>query len=143
MQFILTGMKIAFVAFVVAAALTQTTVLADGNTGTLRGAVRRYDTATPIRNARVYWVNPSGIGSTTTDAQGRFYFLDVVPGRTVIGLSAAGFNANCLDGVVHANETLDIVVALAPATRGNLFRCRDLHATGHEAVEDGLSKHGT
>jgi len=132
-------MKIAFAAFIFMASLTQTMVLADGNTGIVRGVVRHHDSEKPIKNIFVIWANPSGTGTAKTDASGRFYFFDVPPGVTYIGLSGSGLNASCLEGLVHANETVDVSVHLDPSTRGQLAsRCPALHASGREAVEDSL-----
>jgi len=126
-------MKIAFAAFVLAAGLMQTAVLADGNTGIVRGTVLRSDTGKPISNAFVFWVNPSGIGSTKTDAAGRFYLFDVLPGLTIVRSTASGFIMNCVKGYVRANETVDAVIPLA---RRGLWGCARLHSTGRQAVED-------
>lgn len=132
-------MKIAFVGFILAAALTQTAVLADGNTAIVRGTVLRYDTGKPISNVLVYWVNPSGVGSTKTDAAGRFYFLNVSPGITAVSSIKLSFVPSCLQGVTHANETVDLAIRLSPLSRGaEVHNCRSLHVTGHGAVEDSF-----
>ena len=131
------SMKIALAMLILAMSLMQSPVLADGNTGIVRGTVVRSDNGKPISDASVFWVTPSGIGSTKTNATGRFYFLNVSPGLTAVSSIKFSFSPGCFQGVTHANETVDVVIRLAPASRrldGN--RCRPLHATGHEAVED-------
>jgi hypothetical protein len=120
----------------------QTTVLADGNTGMIRGVLRTYVTGKPIANAFVYWVNPSGVGQTRTDRDGRFYFLTVTPGLTTLSLFLTGFSQMCAKGSVSAGETADVAIGFFPAVRGVMYigspfyRCLPLHSTGREAVED-------
>ena len=126
-------MKIAFATFVLLASLTQAVVLADGNTGIVRGTVLRYDTGKPMSNITVYWINPSGMGSTQTDSRGRFYFFNVVPGQTTIASTATSFATGCLRGYVQANETVDAVI---PMFQRVFFGCAPLHAAGRAAVQD-------
>jgi hypothetical protein len=123
---------------------TPLAALADGNTGMLRGVVRTYVTGKPIANADVYWVNPSGIGWTRTDRNGRFYFLNVTPGFTTLSLSLLGFSPMCAKGSVNANETVDLSIGFFPKTRGILYlgspsyQCLPLHVTARSAVEDSF-----
>lgn len=126
-------MKIVFATLVLALGLAQTAVLADGNTGIVRGTVVRSDTGKPIGNAVVSWVNPSGIGYTRTDSAGRFYLFNVIPGLTTIRSSGIGFSGGCVRGHVQANETVDAVI---PLLRRGIFGCRPLHLIGREGVED-------
>lgn len=131
-------MKIAFASFILVSGLMQTAALADGNTGIVRGAVVRSDTGRPIGNAAVYWINPSGMGSTVTDKNGRFYFLTVSPGMTSVISTRSSLDPGCMKGLVHANETVDVTIWQVPAMRYiDGSRCRQLHTTGHEWVEDG------
>lgn len=126
-------MKIAIVALILLAGLMQTAVLADGNTGFVRGTVVRADSGRPVSNAVVYWVNPSGKGYTRTNAAGRFYLFNVIPGLTTVWSTATSFTGGCLRGHVGANETIDAVI---PLVQRGLFACVPLHAIGREAVED-------
>jgi hypothetical protein len=129
-------MKIVFATLLLATGFTQTAVLADGNTGIVRGIVVQYN-GKPIRGALVSWENPSGMGSVRTNDEGAFYFFNVIPGRTEIRLAQSGFSTRCLRGSVHANETVDAVVKLYPyMTTGTGLRCQPLHKTAREAVED-------
>ena len=127
-------MKITLFAFLVIASLTETIVLADGNTGIVRGVALLYDSDKPIAGAYVTWVNASGMGQTRTDGHGRFYFFDVTPGITNVYLTQSGFNTSCTRGSIHANETVDVTVTMN-RMRG-MFPCSRLHIAGHEAVED-------
>jgi hypothetical protein len=121
---------------------TPLAALADGNTGMIRGVVRSYVTGKPIANTDVYWINPSGLGRTRTDRDGRFYFLTVTPGLTTLSLFLTGFSPMCAKGSVNAGETADVAIGFFPAVRGvmyigsPLYKCLPLHSTGREAVED-------
>jgi hypothetical protein len=129
-------MKIVFATLILAASLTQTAVLADGNTGIVRGTAVQELTGKPLTNAFVFWANPSGMGSTRTDDKGRFYLLNVTPGLTVIRFEHPGFMMGCLRGSVHANETVDSSVTVVPEMRVLDAFCQSLHKTAREAVED-------
>src|SRR5438270_13880195 len=104
------GMKIAFATLLLAVVVPQAAVLADSNTGMIRGVVRQYETGKPIANAVVAWVNPSGIGWARTDRDGRFYFLNVTPGLTTLSLRLIGFSPICVKGSVNAGETADVAI---------------------------------
>jgi len=123
-------MKNAFVAFVLAASLTQAAALADGNTGIVRGVVKSYSTGRPIANARVAWSNPSGIGWTMTDRNGRFYFFGVTPGVTTVSASAVGSQGGCsLQGTVDPNQTIDLSMKLS-AARWSTYQCSFSYIAG-------------
>lgn len=123
---------------------TPVAALADGNTGMIRGIVRTYVTGKPIANADVYWVNPSGIGRTRTDRDGRFYFLNVTPGLTTLSVRRLGYSTMCMKGTLNANETVDLSIGFFPQTRGIMYagspnyRCLPLHVTARSAVEDSI-----
>lgn len=129
-------MKITFVALTFIAGLWQAVALADGNTGIVRGIAIRSDSNTPVSGS-VIWVNASGKGSTQTDAQGRFYLFNVTPGVTRVYVIASGFDAGCVTGAIHANETLDVTI---PMGRRTIGICGRLHIAGREAVEDTLQR---
>ena len=118
------------------------TALADGNTGMLRGVVRASMTGKPIANAAVYWVNPSGMGWTRTNRDGRFYFFNVTPGLTTLSLGLTGFSPKCVKGSLNANETVDVSIGLFPAMKGvqylgsPYYRCLPLRVASRGAVED-------
>ena len=106
-------MKKAIGALIFIASLTQATVLADGNTGMIRGVVRDIHGA-PIAGASVFWTNPGGLGKATTDRFGRFQFFGVVVGYTNVASSASGYNSHCRNGWVSANQNVDLVIQLPP-----------------------------
>jgi hypothetical protein len=104
-------MKTALIAFIFFVSLTQTAVLADGNTGMIRGVVRDI-TGKPIAGASVYWTNPAGLGNTTTDRFGRFELFGVLVGDTTVYSVASGYTPNCRYGWVSANQDVNLVVQL-------------------------------
>lgn len=130
-------MKITLVAFALIASLIQAVAIADGNTGIVRGIALRADSNQPVSGKHVTWVNASGMGSTETDAQGRFYLFNVTPGATRVYVTAPGFQTGCAKGSIHANETLDVTILMYGRA---FFGCGRLHVAGREAVEDGLQR---
>ena len=105
--------------FLLAFALSTTaSVLAQQN-GSVTGTVRDVGNGTPVAAARVEVVGADGrvVGTTTTNAQGRFEVMSVPPGRYTVVVSGERFEARRVDAQVSAGRPTAIT---AEITTGNV-----------------------
>ena len=79
------------------------------STGTIRGRVVAAATGDPIRNARVS-VTDDQRSPVLSDAEGRFAFPDVPPGRFTLTASKAGFAKQAFGRAVRPPPRLERIV---------------------------------
>jgi hypothetical protein len=89
-----------------------------GTTGGLSGTVADAATDRPISGAKVTAASPSQIASTTTDAGGRYNFLDLAPDTYTVSVEAAGYQSTLQPGVtVVADNTRVLGLSAQKALR--------------------------
>jgi hypothetical protein len=118
------------------AMLCQGTWVLAGTTGTISGTI--IDTATnkPLAGAKISATSPSQNASVTSDAQGHYTFLSLVPDTYVLSVEFSGYDSSVVSGVtVQADQTR--VVPL------NLTKSLTTIATVHTRSASALVKPGT
>src|SRR5262245_5876395 len=89
--------------------LTLVGVLAQSNTGQIRGVVKDSRNAAPIPGATVTITRASNTDRhTITNANGEFSFRGLEPDRYSITASLGGFRSATMEAVVTRNGTVDL-----------------------------------
>ncbi len=89
---------------------------AELTTGTVLGTVSTTAGA-PLAGAQVAALAPSGRGSATTDAQGRFTIMGLAPDTYVVTVELKGYQSSAAQIVVQPSEHERLTFALQPQIR--------------------------
>ncbi len=109
----------AFVAvLLLLAMLVQGTWALAGTTGRISGTLTDLTTGNPVANARITAASPSQSASTTTDAGGRFNFLNLAPDTYVVSAAKSGYQAASQAGItVFADQSITVTLSTRPQLR--------------------------
>src|ERR1700730_5652058 len=97
------------------AMLLQGTWVLAGTTGEITGTLIDTSSKKPIAGAKVTAISPSQNASATTDAQGRFTFLNLAPETYSISMDVKGYQGTTLSGVTVQPDQVQ-TLALTAAT---------------------------
>ncbi len=106
----------AFVAvLLLVALLAQGTWALAGTTGGISGSLTDTSSGKPVANAKITASSPSETASTTTDAGGRFNFLNLAPDTYTISADKEGFSPATVGGVtVFADQSVTVSLQTQP-----------------------------
>jgi hypothetical protein len=89
-----------------------------GTTGTLRGSVIDVKSRAPVAGARITAESPSQVATTSTDAQGEFRFISLVPDTYVIHAEREGYDPAAQSGIsIFADQPLTITINMTPTLK--------------------------
>ncbi len=95
---------------------SQTAYASELTTGSILGSVRT-DRGTPIADAQIAALAPSGRYATITDGAGRFLILGVVPDTYTVTARAKGYQSASQIAIVLPAEREEIAFTLQPSLR--------------------------
>ncbi|HMF29349.1 MAG TPA: carboxypeptidase regulatory-like domain-containing protein, partial [Candidatus Cybelea sp.] len=89
-----------------------------GTTGTLRGSIIDVKSRAPVAGARITAESPSQVATTSTDAQGEFRFISLVPDTYVIHAEREGYDPAAQSGIsIFADQPLIITINMTPTLK--------------------------
>ncbi len=109
-------LRVVFAIVALTGLLAPQTLVWAGTTGQIVGSAVDSTTKKPIVGAKVTASSPSAAQSTTTDAAGRFTFLQLPPDTYSVSLDKNGYAGASLNGVtVTADQVQNLSLRAAPA----------------------------
>jgi hypothetical protein len=100
---------LAFFALLAVLVAPTPTLAVGGQYGSIRGQLVEPTTSAPVANATVTATSPSGSYKGTTDATGRFQFIQIPSDTYVLSFEKQGFEGHTLTGVtVLGDATVDL-----------------------------------
>jgi hypothetical protein len=96
-----------------ALAICQQGSVRAGTTGNLSGTISDASTKQPLAGVRITAASPSQIASTTSDASGRFQFLNLAPDTYTVSAELQGYTLTPLSGITIVADNTRVLPLVA------------------------------